>query len=528
MEGNNTNYNGNMGSYYHSSSGTGGGTQSSLTRGGYSSQNSSYAGGGTSSYGSRPNYTQSQYQSGSAYRQTSQSRVSQPQPQPQASVKTKKSSTFKKVLVGGLVGIVFGVFAGTGFFAISLAGNAVKDKIPGLGDDKPAVTQQTTVDNGNTQTPPAPQQDNSASSASANTQSSAVQNAPDLTAAADSAQGITTVTDVTQVVANSMPSLVSVNNKYTEKLNYFGQTYYQDTEGAGSGIIVGQNDEELLIVSNYHVVKNANELTVTFVDNSEAQAEVKGQDADKDLAVITVQLDSLSDTTKNAITIAKLGDSDALTVGEPVIAIGNSLGYGQSVTTGVVSALNRKIAATTGSDSIGDQSIENFIQTDAAINPGNSGGALLNIKGEVIGINSNKIGGSAVEGMGYAIPIASAKPIIDEMITKQSRLKVSEENKGILGITGVDVDAEYSEIYGIPIGVYVSSVNAGSGADEAGLVRGDIIVGINGEDITCMDDLKFELSYYSAGTSVEISYMQGTPNGYVLKTMMVTLGAVSQ
>ncbi|MCR5502259.1 MAG: trypsin-like peptidase domain-containing protein [Lachnospiraceae bacterium] len=325
-----------------------------------------------------------------------------------------------------------------------------------------------------------------------------------------------------------MPALVSVNNKYTEMLNYFGQTYYQDAEGAGSGIIVGQNDDQLLIVTNYHVVKDAKELTVTFDDNSEAEAKLEGKDADKDLAVISVQTALISADTKNAISVAKLGDSDTLTVGEPVIAIGNSLGYGQSVTTGVVSALNRPIAAALSDEEYGDKEIATFIQTDAAINPGNSGGALLNISGEVIGINSNKIGGSVVEGMGYAIPISSAKPIIENMINKQTRTRVDEGSKGVLGITGVDVDADLSLSYGIPMGVYISSVNEGSGADAAGLMKGDIITGMNGEDISCMDDLKNELSYFSAGQTVQLQIMQGTPVGYQKKTIEVVLQAAPQ
>ena len=265
-----------------------------------------------------------------------------------------------------------------------------------------------------------------------------------------------------------------------------------------------------------------------FVDGSQIQAQIKGTDANKDLAVIAVQLSDISSDTMNSISIATLGDSDALTVGEPVIAIGNALGYGQSVTTGVVSALNRAIASDgsqnvqTGTDT--DAEVNTFIQTDAAINPGNSGGALLNIKGEVIGINSNKIGGSTVEGMGYAIPISDAKPIIENLMTKQTRLKVNEDSKGYLGITGIDVVAEYSEVYGMPQGVYVSSVTEGTGAAQAGLVKGDIITGLNGEEIKSMEELKNELSYYAAGTTVELTIMQGSPTGYQAKTVQVTLG----
>ncbi|MBD5499614.1 MAG: PDZ domain-containing protein [Lachnospiraceae bacterium] len=342
----------------------------------------------------------------------------------------------------------------------------------------------------------------------------------------------TTVTDVTEVVKTVMPSVVSVNNKYIETTSFWGQQYSSEGNSTGSGIIVGENDTELLLVTNYHVVEAAEELTVQFVDGSQVQAQIKGSDADKDLAVIAVQLNDIDADTMSDIAIATLGNSNSLTVGEPVIAIGNALGYGQSVTTGVVSALNRPLAVDNSQMQTGlpqgDTEVNTFIQTDAAINPGNSGGALLNIKGEVIGINSNKIGGSAVEGMGYAIPISDAQPIIENLMTKQTRLKVDEESKGYLGITGIDVVSEYSQIYGMPMGVYVSSVTEGTGAYEAGLVKGDIITAINGEEVKSMDDLKNELSYYTAGTTVELTIMQGSPTGYQPKTVNVTLRFMNQ
>lgn len=336
----------------------------------------------------------------------------------------------------------------------------------------------------------------------------------------------TTVTDVTEVVKEAMPAVVSVNGRYIERMTFWGQEYSQEGEGSGSGIIVGQNDTELLLVTNYHVVESAKELTVLFVNGDQAQAQVKGVDEDKDLAIIAVQLDDISSEAMDAIAIAKLGSSDDLIVGEPVIAIGNALGYGQSVTTGVVSALDRAIG-TVELQSTQDTEINTFIQTDAAINPGNSGGALLNINGEVIGINSNKIGDMRVEGMGYAIPISDAQPIIEELMKKETRLKVAEEDRGYLGITGVDVKSEYSQLYGAPKGVYVSTVTAGSGADKAGLMRGDIIVEMNGEEITSMAELKNELQYYAAGTTVELKIMQAYPDGYRENTVEVTLGSQS-
>ena len=339
----------------------------------------------------------------------------------------------------------------------------------------------------------------------------------------------TTVTDVTGVVKEVMPCVVSINNRYVEKMSFWGQVYSSEARSAGSGFIVGKNETELLLVSNQHVVASAEELTVQFVDGTQAQAQIKGVDVDKDLAVIAVQLEDIEADTMSKISIAKLGDSDSLTVGEPAIAIGNALGYGQSVTTGVVSALDRAIASTDNMEtaSTGDTEINTFIQTDAAINPGNSGGALLNMKGEVIGINSNKIGGSAVEGMGYAIPISDVKPIIENLMSKQTRLKVDEDKRGYLGITGVDVKDDYSELFDLPKGVYVSSVVEGAAADQAGIMRGYVITAINGEEIESMLELKEELTYYAAGDTVELSIMKMMSQGYETDTVSVTLGKQS-
>ncbi|MCI8923167.1 MAG: trypsin-like serine protease [Lachnospiraceae bacterium] len=326
-----------------------------------------------------------------------------------------------------------------------------------------------------------------------------------------------------------MPCVVSINNRYVEKMSFWGQVYSSEARSAGSGFIVGKNETELLLVSNQHVVASAEELTVQFVDGTQAQAQIKGVDVDKDLAVIAVQLEDIEADTMSKISIAKLGDSDSLTVGEPAIAIGNALGYGQSVTTGVVSALDRAIASTDNMEtaSTGDTEINTFIQTDAAINPGNSGGALLNMKGEVIGINSNKIGGSAVEGMGYAIPISDVKPIIENLMSKQTRLKVDEDKRGYLGITGVDVKDDYSELFDLPKGVYVSSVVEGAAADQAGIMRGYVITAINGEEIESMLELKEELTYYAAGDTVELSIMKMMSQGYETDTVSVTLGKQS-
>lgn len=428
--------------------------------------------------------------------------------------KKKGAGNGKKIALGICCGLLFGIFAGIGFEAVTTASSLAKNAVTKETTAQPEV--QSTV-------PEAAGSDSTSDTADA---SASIAESQSLgTAVADSTV-LTTTTDVTEVVKKVMPSVVSVNNKYIETTSFFGQQYNSEGEASGSGIIVGQNDSELLIATNNHVVESAEELTVQFTDGSQSQAQIKGTDANKDLAVIAVQLSDISSDTMSSISIATLGDSNALTVGEPVIAIGNALGYGQSVTTGVVSALNRAIASD-GSQNVQtgtDTEVNTFIQTDAAINPGNSGGALLNIHGEVIGINSNKIGGSTVEGMGYAIPISDAKPIIENLMTKQTRLKVNEDSKGYLGITGIDVVAEYSEIYGMPQGVYVSSVTEGTGAAQAGLVKGDIITGLNGEEIKSMEELKNELSYYTAGTTVELTIMQGSPTGYQAKTVQVTLG----
>ncbi|MGN1180653.1 MAG: S1C family serine protease [Suilimivivens sp.] len=453
------------------------------------------------------------YQSGSTGGAGNTYHYEQPKPQ-----KPKKQSqgTGKKLALGVCCGLLFGIFAGLGFEAVTTASDMVKGK--DQVETSEAFKEETSEESEKTKIAETRTAEETVSSAVATLEG----NSQTTTQSA--------VFDVTEVVKEVMPAVVSVNNKFVETTSFWGQQYSSEGSSTGSGIIVGQNDTELLLVTNYHVVEAAEELTVQFVDGSQVQAQIKGTDADKDLAVIAVQLNDIDSETMGEIAIAKLGDSDELTVGEPVIAIGNALGYGQSVTTGVVSALNRPIAASSSSQtgtSQNDTQVNTFIQTDAAINPGNSGGALLNIKGEVIGINSNKIGGSTVEGMGYAIPISDAKPIIEDLMTKETRLKVNEESKGYLGITGIDVVAEYSRVYGMPQGVYVSSVTEGTGADKAGLIKGDIITALNGEEVKSMEDLKDELSYYAAGTTVELTIMQGSPTGYQAKTVEVTLGAAT-
>ena len=325
-------------------------------------------------------------------------------------------------------------------------------------------------------------------------------------------------TDVTQVAADMMPSMVSVFNNFTEQAQYFGQTYSQEATSTGSGIIIGKTDTELLIASNNHVVADADSLKVQFVDNTTAEAQIKGTDPGNDLAVIAVDLTQISGDTLNQIKVATLGNSDNLVLGEPVIAIGNALGYGQSVTTGVVSALNREITTENGASGT-------FIQTDAAINPGNSGGALVDINGEVIGINSNKIGGSTVEGMGYAIPISKAEPIIENLMNQETKTKLGSEEQGYLGISGVSVTNQVSSAYNMPMGVYVAQITDDGGAAASDLKVGDIITAINGSTITGMSDLQSQLSYYAAGTEVTLTVKRANgENGYDEAEVKITLG----
>lgn len=326
------------------------------------------------------------------------------------------------------------------------------------------------------------------------------------------------VTDVTKVVDRVMPSVVSIFGTYMITEDFWGYQFSQEDEGSGSGIIVGENEEELLIVTNHHVVADSTSLSVQFVDEQTCAAQVKGTDADSDLAVIAVSLLELSESTKEEIRIATLGDSDNLKVGEPAIAIGNALGYGQSVTTGVISAVNRR-------DSMNENGESLFlIQTDAAINPGNSGGALLNVYGEVIGINSSKIAGSMVEGMGYAIPISTAKPIIEELMSKKTRVPVGEGEKGYLGISGINVTDEVHELYGLPYGVYIAQVYEGTPAQRAGLKKGDIITYFDGETVETMEELSVLLDCTQAGSHVQLGVMITTESGYEERMIEVVLG----
>ncbi len=324
--------------------------------------------------------------------------------------------------------------------------------------------------------------------------------------------------DVSDIAANVMPSLVSITNIGVQEMqNLFGQTMAYESQSSGTGIIIGQTDTELLIVTNNHVVNSAQVLSVGFADETACEAKVKGTDRDRDLAVIAVKMEDISKETREKIRVIELGRSSELQVGEQVIAIGNALGYGQSVTTGIVSALNRQVTV--------DDSTNTLIQTDAAINPGNSGGALLNRKGQLVGINSAKYSDTSVEGMGYAIPVDDVVGIIEGLMNRTIREeKVPEEKQGFLGITGQDVTLEVSEAYDMPRGIYITSVEEGSAAEKAGLKKGNIIAKFDGASVSSMGELKEQLSYYKEGEEVTFAVWAVENGQYEERTVNVVLG----
>lgn len=401
----------------------------------------------------------------------------------------KKKGSFRKVLFSAGLGLLFGAFAGVGFYGMKLGSEYLVET--------------------NTQEVQIPEDYVSATAVpgSAGTVVNQVTYVQD---------------DVSDVVEQVMPAMVSIINNYTAtSTTMWGQSYSTPASSSGSGIIVKETETELLIVSNNHVVEGADTLEVTFIDGTTAQASIKGLDSDMDLGVIAVPLESLSDETKSAITVAALGDSNSLKLGTPVIAIGNALGFGQSVTTGIVSALDREITYDDGTTGT-------FIQTDAAINQGNSGGALLNINGEVIGINSSKIGGSMVEGMGYAIPISSASPIVAELMERETRVKVSEDEMGYMGIIMQDVSEQAIQMYDMPQGVFVYKVEGDSPAEQAGLKRGDIIVKFDGSKVTSYTDIQEHMQYYKSGESVTLTVKRATNGEYKSMDITIILGERSQ
>lgn len=398
----------------------------------------------------------------------------------------KKKGTFRKILLSMGLGLCFGLFAGAGFYGVRY----------GAENLFPAGNQEEVLSEN-----PAKQQETTGNTGS---------NVNYVTYVSD---------DVSDVVEQVMPAMVSIVNNYTNTMNIWGMySYSQPGASAGSGIIVSENEKELLIVTNNHVVEGAEELEVLFIDGTTARANIKGRDTDMDLAVIAVPLEELSQETRDAITVATMGDSDSLRLGTPVIAIGNALGEGQSVTNGIISALDRKVTMEDGSTGT-------YIQTNAAINSGNSGGALLTITGEVIGINSGKVKGTGVEGMGYAIPISTASPIIADLMEHQTRTeKVAEEDVGYMGISPQDVTSQNAQMYGMPQGVYVYSVEEDSAAQKAGMRKGDIIVKIDGQRISSYADLKAVMQYYSAGETVTIVVQRFEGGEYEAHELEITFG----
>ena len=442
----------------------------------------------------------------------------------------KRDSAGKWIAVSALVVIFVCVCIGIGLIGVysirsanqlDSASVGVLEVAPDAGDD--AKNQE---DDGNHATTDSPERSEAGRSGDSSLTEDTTTGDGQVAAASEIAQqqsASAVVTDVTQVVEAVMPACVSITNNFTQTVqDFWGQTYSQDETASGSGIIIGENEQELLIVTNNHVVDSTEQLYVQFIDGETVEAQVKGTDASADLAVVAVKLDTIANSTKQEICIARMGDSDSLKIGEPAIAIGNALGYGQSVTTGVISALNRKIESSNSEEGT------SLIQTDAAINPGNSGGALLNMRGEGIGINSNKIGGSSIEGMGYAIPISTARPIIEDLMERQTRTKYSEEERGYLGISCINVTSDLSENFSMPQGIFVAQVYSGTGAETAGLVRGNIVVAFDGVTVQNQEELTKQMQYYKAGESVEITIMVNSANGYQQKNVTVTLSSYDQ
>ncbi len=342
-------------------------------------------------------------------------------------------------------------------------------------------------------------------------------------AAGMSEGGITTANkgngslDISSIAEQAMPSVVSITNKSVQEIRMFGQSQAFENESRGTGIIIGRTDTELLLVTNNHVVNAAKEISVGFVDGEMAEAKVKGTDSSKDLAVLSIKMEDLTEETKKQIRVIELGKSSELQVGQQVVAIGNALGYGQSVTTGIVSALNREVTI--------EDYTNTLIQTDAAINPGNSGGALLNMNGQLVGINSAKYSDTNVEGMGYAIPVDDVLDIIEGLMNRTLREeKAPAEEQGFLGITVQDVTAEVAGAYDMPKGVYITSVEEGSGAATAGLKKSDIITRFDGSSITSQAELKEQLSYYREGEQVKLTVSRAIDGEYQEQVVTVTLG----
>ena len=423
------------------------------------------------------------------------------------------SSFWKKVGIGAAVGITFGVLAAFTFTGVT---RTINRFFPDRAGTLTRIESDKDDDEDGQESVSTEKEDKKETAKEADAKEKSVETT--LTKAVDETTGSgNAYLSVTELVKNNLPSVVSITNTSVTQLRDMWGNGIREYENVsrGSGIIIGQTDEELLIATNSHVVDGANSITVGFVDSEIYDASIKGQDSDLDLAVIGVKVSDVKSSTLDEIRVAVIGDSDDLQVGEQVVAIGNAIGYGQSVTTGIVSALDRDVPD--------DNEDIKYIQTDAAINPGNSGGALFNMKGELIGINSAKIMSTYVEGMGYAIPVNTANETIESLMNRKSRDKVDEDKAGYLGITGVSVDAQTSTMYGIPEGIYLQEISEDGPADKAGIHKGDIIKKFDGVSVSSISELRNKLDYYEAGEEVDLVISRQQDGEYIEKTVTVTL-----
>ena len=401
----------------------------------------------------------------------------------------KKGSAFKRIVGISAAAILFGTVAGGTMFGVNnLATNLMKTE-----EESTALSKKSPE----------------VSSVELKEASKAV------TTANNSSP---TVADVSPIAESAMPSVVAIKGTTSvEAYSWFGEGQTYDTPSSGSGIIIGKNDTELLVVTNNHVVEDTKDLSVVFIDNEEVKASVKGRDSENDIAIMAVKLEDIKPETLEKIAVAHMGDSDELKVGQGVVAIGNALGYGQSVTVGYVSAIDREVTTK-------DSSIKNLLQTDAAINPGNSGGALLNMSGEVIGINTAKYASTEVEGMGYAIPISKVKDIIAELSSKETRSdKVDEAKQGYLGIQGKNIGEDVAQAYDMPRGIYVYKIVENSSAANSDLREKDIITKVDSQPVKNMEELKELLSYYQSGEKVKLTVQRLKDSEYEEKEIEITL-----
>ena len=414
------------------------------------------------------------------------------QPSEEHHEKRRKNGLTRKVAGITAAALLFGTVSGGTMVGI----NKIADSFGPA--TYPLVSSQTAVEDSTTEA-------QTSASASASGNSAVAGNAAAL--------------DVSAIAKSAMPSVVAINNTMLyQSNNWWGMSQTYEVPSSGSGIIIGQNDEELLIATNNHVVEDSENLSVVFIDDTSVNASIKGTDADSDLAVIAVALKDIPEDTLSQISVAKLGDSDALEVGQGVVAIGNALGYGQSVTVGYVSALNREVK-------VDNTVTRNLLQTDAAINPGNSGGALLNMKGEVIGINAAKYSSTDVEGIGYAIPISKAQEILSTLMTQRTKNQtVAEGEEGYLGIQGLTVDDSMVKQQDMPAGVFVYGIIDGGAAANSDLRKRDIIVKFDGQSVKSMAALQDLLKYYKAGETVELGVKSLENGEYVDRTVTITLG----